>query len=196
MHSPPVDSDLFRQINDLQQRTGWLHGSALFYAKTGGPVLLALLLIAGVLLARSRRTAEGVARAGWAGLSTLVAVGLNQPIVHAVDRARPYRALHGATLLGTPSLDASFPSDHATLAGAAIVGLFLVDRRLGIIATVAGLILAVDRVYVGAHYPGDVLAGLVFGAAVAAAGWLALRRPLIAAVAWLQRSRLRLLVTA
>ena len=183
-------------MNDFQARTGWLHGSGLFYAKTGGPLLLAVLLIVGVLIARSRRSAEGVARAGWAGLSTLVAVGLNQPIVHAVDRARPYNALPHVHLLGTKSMDASFPSDHATLAGAVIAGLFLVDRKLGIVATVAGLLLAVDRVYVGAHYPADVLAGLVVGAVVAVAGWYLLRRPLIGIVAWLQRSRLRPLVTA
>lgn len=191
-----MDSDLFRTINDFQARTDWLHGSALFYAKTGGPALLTLLLLGGVLIARSRRDAAGVARAGWAGLSTLVAVGLNQPIVHAVDRARPYNALPDVSLLGTKSLDASFPSDHATLAGAVIAGLFLVDRRLGIAATVAGLLLAVDRVYVGAHYPGDVLAGLAVGAVVALGGWVLLRRPLTAIVDRLQRSRLRPLLSA
>lgn len=191
-----MDVDLFRTINDLQPRTAWLHSSGLFYAKTGGPLLLALLLVVGLLVARSRRSAEGVARAGWAGLSTFVAVGVNQFIVHGVDRARPYNALHHVHLLGSKSMDASFPSDHATLAGAAIGGLFLVDRTLGIVATVAGLLLAVGRVYVGAHYPSDVLAGLAVGAIVAVGGWFLLRRPLIAVVAWLQRSRLRPLVTA
>lgn len=191
-----MDADLFRRVNDLQARTGWLHGSALLYAKTAGPVLLAVLLVAGVLLARSRRDADNAARSGWAALSTFVAVGLNQPIVHAVDRARPYRALSGVHLLGTPSADPSFPSDHATLAGAAIAGLLLVDRRLGALAAVAGLLLCADRVYIGAHYPGDVLAGLALGAAVAVGGWLLLRRPLVALVRWLQSTRLRPVVTA
>lgn len=191
-----VDADLFRSVNDLQARTGWLHGPGLFYAKTGGPLLLALLLVAGVLLARSRRGALEVARAGWAALSTFVAVGLNQPLVHAANRARPYRALPHVHLLGTPSKDGSFPSDHATLAGATIAGLYLVDRRLGHVGLVAGLLLAADRVYVGAHYPGDVLAGLVVGAVVTLVGWLLLRRPLTSLVEALGRGRLRPLVTA
>jgi membrane-associated phospholipid phosphatase len=185
-----VDTHLFRAVNELQTDTGWLHGIALFYAKTGGPLLLALLLLLGVLVAR-RVDLERVARAGWAGLATFVAVGLNQPIVHAVDRARPYARLHDVHLLGTPSHDASFPSDHATLAGAAIAGLFLVDRRLGWTATAAGLVLSADRVYVGAHYPGDVVAGLTLGAAVAIIGWLTLRRPLVAVVTALARTPLR-----
>jgi undecaprenyl-diphosphatase len=94
-------------------------------------------------------------------------------------------------LLGTPSHDPSFPSDHATLAGAAIAGLFLVDRRLGWAATAAGLLLSADRVYVGAHYPADVVAGLTLGAAVAVIGWLAMRRPLVAVVTALARTPLR-----
>lgn len=191
-----MDTDLFRSINTFQVHTAWLHGPGLFYAKTGGPLILAVLLLLGVVLARGRRRADSLARALWAGLSTLVAVGLNQPIVHAVSRARPYRALSHVHLLGTPSTDASFPSDHATLAGATIAGLFLLDRRLGVTALVLGLLLAFARVYVGAHYPLDVVAGLAVGATVALLGWLVVRRPLTAGVEALRRSRLRRLVTA
>ena len=190
-----MDVSLYRTINELQTDTGWLHGIALFYAKTGGPLLLALLLLVGVAVARLVDL-EHVARAGWAGLSTFVAVGLNQPIVHAVDRARPYAHLHDVHLLGTPSADPSFPSDHATLAGAAIAGLFLVDKRLGWTATAAGLLLCVDRVYIGAHYPADVLAGLTLGAAVAIIGWIVLRRPLTLLVERLAATRLRPLLSA
>ena len=153
------------------------------------------LELAGVVVGRRRGTAT-LAAAGWAGLSTLVAVGLNQPLVHAFGRARPYAALRHVSLLGTPSVDGSFPSDHATLAGAALVGLLLVDRRLGLAATAAGLLLAVARVYVGAHYPGDVLAGLVVGGGVAGLGWLMIRRPLTAVVDLLARTRLRRVLTA
>jgi membrane-associated phospholipid phosphatase len=190
-----VDTHLFRIVNELQTDTGWLHGAGLFYAKTGGPLLLALLLLVGVGLAR-HVDLEHVARAGWAGLSTFVAVGVNQPIVHAIDRARPYAKLHDVHLLGTASTDPSFPSDHATLAGAAIAGLFLVDRRLGWGTLVAGLLLTADRVYIGAHYPADVVAGLALGALVALAGWFVLRRPLVAAVTWLAGTRLRPLLSA
>jgi membrane-associated phospholipid phosphatase len=190
-----VDSHLFRTINEFQTDTTWLNGIGLFYAKTGGAALLALLLLAGVVVAR-RRDLEQVARAGWAGLATFVAVGLNQPIVHAFDRARPYAKLHHVHLLGTPSTDPSFPSDHATLAGAAIAGLFLVDRRLGWAATAGGLLLCADRVYIGAHYVSDVVAGLVLGAAVAVIGWIVLRRPLVAVVSRLAATPLRPLLTA
>ena len=58
------------------------------------------------------------------------------------------------------------------------MGLLLVSRRLGAVAAVAAVLMAAVRVYVGAHYPLDVVAGLALGAVVSGLGWLLLRRPL------------------
>ena len=62
--------------------------------------------------------------------------------------------------------DFSSPSDHATVAGTVAVGLLLANRRWGIPAVVAAVVMAFTRAYVGAHYPSDVLAGLALGGAV------------------------------
>ncbi len=190
-----MDTDLFRTINDLAKDSTWLHGSARFYATTLGPALLALLVLAAVWVARGRSHTD-LAKAGWAGLAPLLAVAVNQPLVHAFSRARPYHALSGVLLLTPPSADASFPSDHATLAGAVLAALWLMDRRLGALATVVGLLLAGSRVYVGAHYPGDVVAGLALGAAVALLGWRVLGRVLTVFVARVRATRLGAALTA
>ena len=58
---------------------------------------------------------------------------------------------------------ASFPSDHATVSGAIAGGLWLTRRRIRYIAVGLAFLMAFIRVYVGAHYPGDVIAGLAFG---------------------------------
>ena len=60
------------------------------------------------------------------------------------------------------------------------------NRRLGLFACVAAALLAFARVYIGAHYPLDVLAGLAFGASVTLLGWLLLRHPLTALTSWLR----------
>lgn len=160
------DRSDFEHVNRFAQRTTWLHGAFRFYANDG-VVLFALLLIAGYLLARSRRDPLLMARSLLAGAGVLLAIAVNQPIVHAINEQRPYTQLPGALVLVHRSLDGSFPSDHATMAGAAAAGLLLLDRRLGAVAAVAALLMAFTRVYVGAHFPIDVLAGLALGAAVA-----------------------------
>ena len=190
-----MDSDLFRAMNDFAKSTPWLHSSATFYAAKAGPGLLALLVVAAVVVCRKRDTTS-LAKAVWAGLAPLLAVALNQPLVHAFNRQRPFLALDHVLVLAHHSADGGLPSDHGTLAGAVLAALLLVDRRLGLAATAVGLLLAVSRVYVGVHYPGDVLAGLALGAAVALLGWQLLGRPLTAALASVRRSRLRSLVTA
>ena len=71
-----------------------------------------------------------------------------------------------------------------------------VDLTLGCIAAIAAVLMAFARVYIAAHYPGDVLAGLGLGIIVAVTGWFLVRRPLVSGVARLRTSRLRTLVTA
>jgi len=164
-----MDSSLFRWINRLANRTGWAHGFFTAYAKYG-IVLFAVLLVVDYLDGRQHDDLRAVAGSVWAGGAALVALGIGQLIGGAIDRARPYEAMTGVHLLVDKTTDFLFPSDHATAAGAVAFGLLLTNRRWGIIAGVLAVVMAFTRVYVGAHYPADVLAGLAIGGTVAAIG--------------------------
>lgn len=172
-----LDNRVLFAINSFARHTGWLHSPMLAFAGYG-VLVFGLLLAAGIVMSRHAATAQ-LAAAGWAGLATLVAVGVNQPITHLVHEARPYTTHPNMLLLASRSADYSFPSDHAVMAGAVAAGLWLTLRRLGVLAAVAALLMAFTRVYVGAHYPWDVVAGLVVGASVALLGWYALSRVLV-----------------
>jgi membrane-associated phospholipid phosphatase len=180
-----LNDQLLLAVNSLARHTTWLHVPALAYAKYG-LVLFALLLAAGVMISR-RAPSRNLAAAGWACLATLIALGLNQPFGHLFAEIRPYATHPHLLRLADFTTDFSFPSDHAVMGGAVAAGLLLVNRRLGLIACLAAALMAFTRVYIGAHYPWDVLGGLAFGATVALLGWLLLRHPLTASASWLRR---------
>lgn len=96
----------------------------------------------------------------------------------AFDRVRPYRVVPEADPLLRSDLGASFPSGHATTAFAGAVILSYLFRRSPAALFLLAAGVAFSRVYVGVHYPSDVIAGAALGAAVAlgVAGLLRLRR--------------------
>lgn len=91
----------------------------------------------------------------------------NQIVLQLWQRPRPFQAHPGSvTMLVARSADPSFPSDHAAAAVAVAVVLLLAHRRLGTVAVVLAALVCFARVYAGAHYPGDVLAGALVGTGV------------------------------
>ncbi len=125
--------------------------------------------------------AEIAALASYVFLAVGVAAILANLAKQIIGRARPMIAADGGLSFDPFSFDyanASFPSGHATTAGAALVALAFVFRRLRPVVVTAGLVIAFSRVAVGAHFPSDVVVGLCLGAAVAygAARFLARRR--------------------
>lgn len=179
-----LDDRLLMSINDFARHTPWLHAPMLGYASYG-VVLFGALLLLGLLITR-HAASRRLAAAGWAVLAPLIALALNQAVGQLFHEARPYATHPQILRLADVTTDFSFPSDHAVMAGAVAAGLFMVNRRLGVIASLLAALLAFARVYIGAHYPWDVLAGLALGAAVALGGWWALRRPLTALTQWLR----------
>ena len=193
MKASEVDAALYRQVNRFAHATGFAHPVLVAYAKYG-IALFGLLLLAGWWQARRAGDRRAVAASLWGGSGALAALGVAQLIGHVVDRARPYTLMPAAHVLIDRTADFSFPSDHATAVGAVAAGLWLANRRLGRLAAGLAVLMAFARVYVGAHYPGDVLAGLVVGAALVVALWPLARRILQPVLAVVERSPLALLV--
>lgn len=185
-----AQQESFLQVNAFARDTGWLHQPLELWAAYG-VVVFALLLLAGWWRARGAGDRRRMATALWAPLGVLLAVAANQPLGHLVAEPRPYAALHHVLLLVPSTTDFSFPSDHAVMAGAVAAGLWWADRRLGAAAAVLAVLMAFARVYVGAHYPGDVVAGLVVGAAVTSLGLLLARRPIEALVRRSEETKFR-----
>lgn len=161
----------------------WLHGILAAYPLWAGLAVLASCALGGrwVVARRGPDAPRRVASIFLGGLGAVLALGANQLIGKAVARTRPCHVLHHTVVLLASANDPSFPSDHAMIAGALTVGLFMLDRRLGFVGLALAVLLAFARVYSGVHYPTDVAAGLVIGVAIDTIVVVVFRRTLTAA---------------
>lgn len=169
-----INTRWYLDVNRLAKHSSWAHGIMETYSHYVGIALLALVLLGAWWWSRhSASSARTVAGVLWSAGGTVVAWAIAHFVLKpAVGERRPYLALsHVEVLLGRTH-GYSFPSGHATIAGAVIVGLLLCNRRLAAsLAVVLGLLLCFGRVYTGMHYPFDVLGGLVVGGVVVAMVW-------------------------
>ncbi len=154
---------------------------------TDAALSLPLLLLAGAFMI-VRRGRDGLVvlllAAIAVGIADFTASGILKPLFH---RVRPCFALEGVRLLVSQSRSWSFASSHAanSAAVATTVWIFfragaLVDRAYVAVMLLYGLLVALSRIYVGVHYPGDVLGGIAVGIASASlvytvAAWIVKR---------------------
>lgn len=133
--------------------------------------LLGGLVLLPIFLERERKNGLFIS-ARIAG-GTMLAFAIKTLIGSAAFRPRPFVALADITRLVEKSADSpAFPSGHATAAFAIAFGLFLWNRRIGIVALILATIVSVGRVAVGVHYPTDVLGGAVLGSVTSWIGWM------------------------
>jgi undecaprenyl-diphosphatase len=137
-----------------------------------GAVWIALAVAVGIWHRRGLWGTVGLALL--TALTTLVADSLSFAVKDLTHRARPFEAhpqIHPLYVVHS----SSFPAGHAATAFAGAVLLSFVAPRLAPMFLGLAALIGFSRVYVGVHYPTDVLAGAALGTAVGIAAALALR---------------------
>ena len=173
-----VDWRLERAIYDVSLRHHWV--GSLFHGIEQASIP-AMVVLTGLLWFLSRpgvdRKWKLACASGYAAAA--LAYVANFVIHHVYDRARPYEA-HAIRHPWSSSTDASFPSDHASLSFAIAFAVLAFDTVAGVVFLVLAVIIGAGRLFIGAHYPGDVLASVGVGLVAA----LIVLRVLPRFVAW------------
>ena len=90
----------------------------------------------------------------------------NKMLKPLFDRTRPYYVLDYEPLI-PPVGDASFPSGHTAVSFAAATAIYAINRKWGIAAYAFAVLMGFSRLYLGVHFPLDVLGGALVGTVAA-----------------------------
>ena len=107
-----------------------------------------------------------IGKAGWYGLLSMGVGALitNVCLKNLVARTRPYEVVEGLVPLISKPTDYSFPSGHTCASFACTLVLYwILPKKYGVPAVLLAALIAFSRLYVGVHYPTDVLGGLAVG---------------------------------
>ncbi|MFI7639961.1 phosphatase PAP2 family protein [Nonomuraea sp. NPDC049400] len=157
---------MYRDIVDFAMTTpGWLHTLAEVGTDAGLFLFVALFAVAAFRAWRGPARDLALVIAGPAGV--VFAYVVSEVLKTIVREDRPCRG--GITTLVTcpPTDDWSFPSNHSVIAAGAAATLVLAWRALAWAVLPLAAVMAFSRVFVGVHYPHDVVAGFLIGLTLA-----------------------------
>jgi len=155
-----TDSLIFQQINNLAGQWTCLDAFCIFFAK-----YFEYILIGSMFLFLWKK---------WRGifLAVLAAILARFGVVELIRffwaRPRPFIE-NNVNLLINEVSGPAFPSGHATFYFALSFVVYKYNKKAGILFFVASFLISISRVFVGVHWPSDILAGAVIGVF---AGWL------------------------
>ncbi len=153
------DTSVFKFFNTRQVNWRWLDRGMWLLTQLGN-MAVALVVAAFLYLNDNERLAFELVL----GLLTLWFVV--ETIKALADRARPFAKLSDVRIIGWRALGRSFPSGH-TAQAFFVMSLFVHHFQfipgVGVVLYVIAALVGVTRMYVGAHYPRDVVAGALLG---------------------------------
>lgn len=158
-----LDILIFQQINGLAGRWVFLDALGVFFAQ------YLIYILGGMALLLFRKNLQ---RAVWAILAVVLAkFGIAELIRLFWSRPRPF-VENNINLLISHENTSSFPSGHVSACFALSYIVYHYNKKAGIVFFIASFLISIFRVFVGVHWPSDVLAGALVGVF---SGWLIMK---------------------
>lgn len=157
-----MDYFIFQQINNLAGQCAYLDNLGIFLAEYLAYILIALLFF---LFWRNRKVIFKSLLAGFFARFFIVEL-----IRLFWQRPRPF--VENQVNLLLEHQEASFPSGHASFFFALSFIVYNYNKKTGILFFIASFLISISRVFVGIHWPTDIIAGALIGVF---SGWLVLK---------------------
>ncbi|HEY5600894.1 MAG TPA: phosphatase PAP2 family protein [Patescibacteria group bacterium] len=163
-----MNNQIFEFINSLAGRSSSLDSLMILFAND----LLYVVIFLSFILAISLKRRQGLLNI----LFTLVIAAIGSVAFKFLfNFQRPFLNQDVNLLITTPS-NPSFPSFDTAIAFAAASVIFLYQRLLGFFTIILAILVGISRIFVGVHYPGDILAGAFWGMTAATSSYLLSKR--------------------
>ncbi|MGE7543535.1 phosphatase PAP2 family protein [Sporosarcina newyorkensis] len=160
-----LDFKIFEAINQFAGHNNILDQSVVFFTKYG-PLLFGLFFV-WLWFTKHGNRAENRKIVLFAFTIAVVTIGIDKIIEMSFFRARPFVNHDVTMLVDKLDSDPSFPSNHTAGSFALALALFWKRRKMGAVLLVFAGLMALSRIFVGVHYPTDVLTGVFIALVVA-----------------------------
>lgn len=154
--------NLFRVINDLGKQYTYLNPVFEFIAE-----YMVYFLCLSVIMFWFTRANKNRIMIISAGIAFILAEIIGKLVGEVHSNNQPFAELSNVSKLIEHSIDNSFPSDHTILFFAFSFSFWLFGKRFGFLWMILAFLVAFSRVWVGVHYPADVIVGGGIGITVA-----------------------------
>jgi undecaprenyl-diphosphatase len=154
-----MNESIFRAINDFAGRWGWLDMFMVFSAEYLWYVMILAVLVYAIWNYRRYRDMVIVA----IGSAIIARFGLAALIRHFYYHARPYWIILKTNLLLAREAESSFPSGHTIFIFALATGVYQYNKKAGLWFYVLACLVGFSRIFVGVHWPYDIITGAILG---------------------------------
>jgi len=153
-----INTTLFLKINNLAGQNVWLDRIGVFFSDHVGYILLAILVLIFLFKPAAKNRLMVLAALTSAIISRLVITNIIRFFYHHL---RPFEVMHVNQLI--PESGYSFPSGHVAFYFALSMAVYLYNKKLGIAFFVVSVLMGFARIFVGVHWPADILGGILVG---------------------------------
>lgn len=158
MNLSEINIELFRMFNDLGKEVMFLNPIMIFFAK-----YMKYFLLFGIIMYWFTRERENRIMIISSMFAFVVAevFGAIAGAIHSNNQ--PFAELSNVNQLIGHAIDNSFPSDHAIEFFSICITFLLFKKNLRYVWLAIAILVSISRVWVGVHYPADILVGAILG---------------------------------